>query len=115
MVYKFIALRAIISKDVVFNESEMLLKLQASGDRLKQNPDKSEMGQFKVELTGIEQKRTSFTGPNNNSKFDTDIAESESDSTDDQSLKSYQLVRDRERRVVKPLKRYAYVDMIDMH
>ena len=40
------------------------------------------------------------------------MSESEAESEDDQGDRSYQLVRDRERRVIRPPKRYAHADLI---
>lgn len=55
---------------------------------------------------------TPFTKPNNNFESDIDIIELENNLTNDQVLRSYQLARDKEIRVVKLLRRYTYVDLI---
>lgn len=46
------------------------------------------------------------------SESDMQIHESIPDSVGDQEVRDYQLVRDREKRVIKPPKRYAYADPI---
>ncbi|KAH9648835.1 hypothetical protein KPL70_025759 [Citrus sinensis] len=71
--------KAIISRDVVFNEAEL-------------------------------QKRRTIV--ESETEAEKNMSESEAESEDDQGDRSYQLVRDRERRVIRPPMRYAHADLI---
>ncbi|KAH9801673.1 hypothetical protein KPL71_001112 [Citrus sinensis] len=75
--------KAIISRGVVFNEVEQ-------------------------SIPSAKQKTIIESG----SKAGRNISESEGESEEDQGVKSYQLVRDREKRITRPPKKYAYADLI---
>ncbi|KAH9765484.1 hypothetical protein KPL70_001889 [Citrus sinensis] len=79
--------KAIISRDVVFNEAE-----------------------FEVESSTTAAKRRTIV--ESESEAEKNMSESEVESEDDQGDRSYQLVRDRERRIIRLPKRYAHADLI---
>lgn len=63
-------------------------------------------------MSGKKTKESSSSAPRENSDSDINTSYSDSKSVDNKTLKSYQLAREREMRVVKPPKRYAYADFI---
>ncbi|KAH9782268.1 hypothetical protein KPL71_008823 [Citrus sinensis] len=97
--------KAIISRDVVFNEAEVCKHLEANHPM-----SENHKSQFEVESsTTVAKGRTIVESE---SEADKNMSESEVESEDDQGDRSYQLVRDRERRVIRPPKRYAHADLI---
>ncbi|KAH9680944.1 hypothetical protein KPL71_026750 [Citrus sinensis] len=104
-------LKAIISRDVVFNEAEMLqhsASLKTTNAELK---DKDERSYLEVELSNSNQKQKSRSEAEDIA--DMEIHDTENETASDQRRsEDYQLVRDKENRVIKPPRRYAYADLI---
>ncbi|KAH9763957.1 hypothetical protein KPL70_001353 [Citrus sinensis] len=103
--------KAIISRDVVFNEAEMLqqsVSLKTTNAELK---DKDERSYLEVELSNSNQKQKSRSEAGDIT--DMEIHDTENETASDQErCEDYQLVRDREKRVIRPPRRYAYADLI---
>ncbi|KAH9678917.1 hypothetical protein KPL71_025907 [Citrus sinensis] len=100
--------RCIVSRDVVFNEQEML---KNHVQRLE-NSDKGTgvlRDQIKVELTGKSGDTTSYEASDDEER---DVEDSDGTSENQTTLHDYQLARDRERREIKAPKKYAYADLI---
>ena len=103
--------KAIISRDVVFNEAEMLqhsVSLKTTNVELE---DKDERSYLEVELLNSNQKQKSRSEAGDIT--DMEIHDTENETASDQGrCEDYQLVRDREKRMIRPPRRYAYVDLI---
>ncbi|KAH9671115.1 hypothetical protein KPL70_017228 [Citrus sinensis] len=102
--------KAIISRDVVFNEAEVCKHLEASKTEPNYPMSENHKSQFEVESSTTAAKWRTIV--ESESEADKNMSESEAESEDDQGDMSYQLVRDREIRVIRPLKRYAHADLI---
>ncbi|KAL3623657.1 hypothetical protein CASFOL_032473 [Castilleja foliolosa] len=89
--------RMVISRDVTFNELEMPLKMNQPLNSLSK-------GDSKVEVE-LRQEEKINQQPE-------DEEETENQNSDQSSDNDYQLVRDREKRTVKPTQRYGYADLI---
>ena len=102
--------RAIISRDVVFNEHEMFQNLATVKQTIERDLGGDEKTSFEVELpsssTEADAKARSENAPRR------DFFEQEEESEGDNDLRDYQLVRDRKKRESKPHKRYAYANLI---
>ena len=103
-------LKAIIRRDIVFNEAEMFKPSESVKMENSHHDNKDQKTYFKVEPSNpnAKQKITVESGP----EAGRNISESECESEEDQCVKSYQLVRDREKKVIRPLKKYAYAYLI---
>ncbi|KAH9646639.1 hypothetical protein KPL70_024932 [Citrus sinensis] len=100
--------RCIVSRDVVFNEQEML----KSYVQKLENSDKDTgvlRDQIKVELTGKSGDTTSYEASEDEER---DAEDSDGISEKQTTLHDYQLARDRERREIRAPKKYAYADLI---
>ena len=100
--------RCIVSRDVVFNEQEML----KSYVQKLENSDKDTgvlRDQIKVELTGKSGDTTSYEASEDEER---DAEVSDEVSENQTTLHDYQLARDREMRVIRAPKKYAYADLI---
>ncbi|KAH9771320.1 hypothetical protein KPL71_012662 [Citrus sinensis] len=102
--------KAIISRDVVFNEAEVCKYSEASKTKSNHHMSENHKSQFEVESsTPVAKQKTivklEYEAGRN-------MSESEAESKDDQGDMSYQLVRDMERRVIRPPKIYAHAYLI---
>ncbi|KAH9744680.1 hypothetical protein KPL70_003806 [Citrus sinensis] len=100
--------RCIVSRDVVFNEQEMLKsytqKLEDS------NKDTGSLkDQINVELTGKSGDTTSYETSKDEKR---DVDNSDENSESQTRLHDYQSAKDREMRVIRAPKKYAYADLI---
>ncbi|KAH9681219.1 hypothetical protein KPL71_026889 [Citrus sinensis] len=102
--------KCIISRDVTFNEAEMLNKRRSSEIKEKKPEAEDEKIQFEVEH--VKGKKTETLTTEESGKVDDgSYAEEELKSTECGS-NTYQLARDRKRRTIRPPKRYAVADLI---
>ena len=103
--------KAIISRDVVFNEAEMLqhsASLKTTNAEMKEKDEKSYL---EVELSNSNQKLKPRSEAGDIA--DMEMHDTEIEAASDQGRSGdYQLVRDREKRVIRPPRRYAYADLI---
>ncbi|KAH9722760.1 Integrase catalytic domain-containing protein [Citrus sinensis] len=98
--------RCIISRDVIFNESEML-KNQTSAQSTIQKIPGAETHHFEVELSKTEDgKNTSHTGETQGSD------ETSAQSQEHISIQDYQLTRDRQKRQVRAPESLGYANLI---
>ncbi|KAH9696398.1 hypothetical protein KPL71_023151 [Citrus sinensis] len=98
--------KCIISRDVIFNESEML-KSQTSAQSTIQKISGAETPHFEVELTKTEDgQNTSHTGETQGSDG------TSAQSPEHTSIQDYQLTRDRQERQVRAPERLGYADLI---
>ncbi|KAH9728536.1 hypothetical protein KPL70_009073 [Citrus sinensis] len=98
--------KCIISRDVIFNESEML-KNQTSAQSTIQKIPGAETPHFEVELSKTEDgKNTSHTGETQGSD------ETSAQSQEHIPIQDYQLTRDRQKRQVRAPERLGYADLI---
>ena len=98
--------KCIISRDVIFNESEML-KNQTSAQSTIQKILGAETPHFEVELSKTEDgKNTSHTGETQGSD------ETSAQTLEHISIQDYQLTRDRQKRQVRAPERLGYADLI---
>ena len=102
--------RAIISRDVVFNEAEMLQNTTQPKTMIIKLGDRNQKFHFEVELSTSNARHEPRVEPE--SESDMQIPESIPNLVGDKEVRDYQFVRDREKRVIKPPKRYAYADPI---
>ncbi|KAH9686286.1 hypothetical protein KPL70_014312 [Citrus sinensis] len=103
--------KAIISRDVIFNEAEMLQHLVSLKTTNAELEDKDERSYLEVELSNSNQKQK--TRSKAGDVTDMEIHDTENETTSDQGRsEDYQLVRDREKRVIRPPRRFAYADLI---
>ncbi|KAH9752684.1 hypothetical protein KPL71_014795 [Citrus sinensis] len=98
--------KCIISRDVIFNESEML-KNQTSTQSSIQKIPSAETPHFEVELSKTEDdQNTSHTGETQGSD------ETSAQTLEHISIQDYQLTRDRQKRQIKAPERLGYADLI---
>ncbi|KAH9779743.1 hypothetical protein KPL71_007826 [Citrus sinensis] len=98
--------KCIISRDVIFKESEML-KSQSSAQRTIQKISRAETHHFEVELSKTEDgHNTSHTRENQGSDGIS------AQLTKHTSIQDYQLTRDRQKRQVRAPERLGYADLI---
>ncbi|KAK9179751.1 hypothetical protein WN943_028956 [Citrus x changshan-huyou] len=98
--------KCIISRDVIFNESEML-KSQTSAQSTIQKIPRAETPHFEVELTKTEDgQNTSHTGETQGSDG------TSAQSPEHTSIQDYQLTRDKQKRQVRAPERLGYADLI---
>ncbi|KAH9670612.1 hypothetical protein KPL70_017043 [Citrus sinensis] len=102
--------RAIISRDVVFNEHEMLQNSATENQPIERKSGGDKKSFLEVEFPSSSTEADKKTRPENARGIDLPEREDESEGEDD--LRDYQLVRDRKKREIKPPKRYAYADLI---
>ncbi|KAH9699562.1 hypothetical protein KPL71_024410 [Citrus sinensis] len=102
--------RAIISRDVVFNEHEMFQNSATENQTIEKEPGCNKKSFLKVELPSSSTEADKKARPEN--APGRDLSEQEGESEDDDNLRDYQLVRNRKKRESKPPKRYAYADLI---
>ncbi|KAH9702699.1 hypothetical protein KPL70_010850 [Citrus sinensis] len=101
--------KCIVSRDVVFNESEMLMKGHQK-DPAKPKGGLDSQGQhLKVEFKGKSALDYHDEAEDMERENAEDISEASGTHTD---IQDYQLARDRQRRVIKTPKRFAYADLI---
>ncbi|KAH9717204.1 hypothetical protein KPL71_021739 [Citrus sinensis] len=102
--------KCIISRDVTFNESEILNKSKTTESKEYRSETRHESVQFEVE--SHEQDMTELVTEEDAGRVadgSDDVQESE---PTENERNSYQLVRDRKRRAIRPPKRYAVADLI---
>ncbi|KAH9650990.1 hypothetical protein KPL70_026576 [Citrus sinensis] len=102
--------RAIISRDVVFNEHEMFQNSATENQTIERESGCDKKNFLEVELPSSSTEADKKSGPENAPGID--LSEQEGESEGDDNLRNYQLVRDRNKRESKPHKRYAYADLI---
>src|ERR1044072_9168661 len=90
--------KCIISRDVTFNEAEML-KSQKGSTSENKDPNISEKVELEVE-------------PAKEKSVDQEEDQDPGVDTDTSQLQQYQLARDRERRQIKPPQKYGYADLV---
>lgn len=102
--------RAIINKDGMFNDFEML----QSSAQLKlttiRRADEVQKTHFEVELSDLSTKQKPRAGLELD--FDMKIFQPDGESERDKGIKDYQLVIDMEKSLIRPHTRYTYVDLI---
>ncbi|KAH9678410.1 hypothetical protein KPL71_025698 [Citrus sinensis] len=102
--------KCIISRDVTFNESEILNNSKATES--KEYRSETRPGSIQFEVESYEQDMTeSETEEDAGRVTDGSDGVQESEPAENEN-NSYQLVRDRKRRAVRPPKRYAVADLI---
>ncbi|KAH9670747.1 hypothetical protein KPL70_017094 [Citrus sinensis] len=101
--------KCIVNRDVVFNKSEMLMK-EHQKDPAKPKGGLDSQGQhLKVEFKGKSALDYHDEAEDMEREDAEDISEASGTHTD---IQDYQLARDRQRRVIKTPKRFAYADLI---
>ena len=96
--------RCIISRDVTFDESKMAMLSKEQKD----NNSSSENTNFEVEHSEI----SDHDSGNVIDHFDQAEVGDNEELVTQHDLSNYQLTRDREKRVIKPTKRYGHADII---
>lgn len=102
--------KVIISKDIVFNESEMFQNLVSSKQTIVKREGNDQKISFEVELPSSSTECDPRVGPEH--VLDKDVPEPEEESEGDNNVRDYQLVRDKKKREIKLLKKYAYSSLI---
>ncbi|KAH9649112.1 hypothetical protein KPL70_025867 [Citrus sinensis] len=100
--------RCIVSRDVVFNEQEML-KSYTQKPKDSNKDTNLLKDQIKVELTRKSGDTTSYETSEDEGR---DVDNSDETSESQTTLQDYQLARDKEMRVIRAPKKYGYVDLI---
>ncbi|KAH9668177.1 hypothetical protein KPL70_021322 [Citrus sinensis] len=102
--------RAIISRDMVFNEHEMLQNSATENQTIERMSGCDKKSFLEVELPSSSTEADKKARPENSPGID--FPEQQGELEGDDNLRNYQLVRDRKKRESKPPKRYAYADLI---
>ena len=89
--------KCMISRDVVFNEAEMPMKKSNAGP--SKQTDNNENVQIHVEDTQKDDQARN-----------TEVDQEEEEETDPDDTQGYQLIRDRERRTIRPPSRFGFAD-----
>ncbi|KAH9718762.1 hypothetical protein KPL71_022343 [Citrus sinensis] len=101
--------KCIVSRDVVFNESEMLMKGHQKDPAKPEGGLDSQGQHLKVEFKGKSALDYHDEAEDMEREDAEDISEASGAHTD---IQDYQLARDRQMRVIKTPKRFAYADLI---
>ena len=102
--------RAIISRDVVFNEHEMFQNSASVKQTIERHIGSDKKTFFEVELPSSSTNTDTRARPEH--ALERVFSEPEEESEDDNDIRDYQLERDRKKRESKLPKRYAYADLI---
>ncbi|KAH9754460.1 hypothetical protein KPL71_015451 [Citrus sinensis] len=102
--------KCIISRDVTFNEAEMLNKGRSSEFKEK-NPE-AEDDKIQFEVEHAEDKKSETPTTEESEEVDDGPYDEEGSESTKSGGNTYQLARDRKRRTIRPPKRYVVADLI---
>ncbi|KAH9803501.1 hypothetical protein KPL71_001790 [Citrus sinensis] len=102
--------KCIISRDVIFNEAEMLNKRRSSEFKEKNPEAEDDKIQFEVEHAEYKKSETPTT--KESEEVDDGPYDEEGSESTESGGNTYQLARDRKRRTIRLPKRYAVTDLI---
>ncbi|KAH9684927.1 hypothetical protein KPL70_013734 [Citrus sinensis] len=102
--------KCIISRDVTFNDAEMLNKRRSSA--LKEKNPETEDDKIQFEVEHAEDKKSQTPTTEESGEVDDGSYDEEGSESTESGGNTYQLARDRKKRTIRPPKRYAVVDLI---
>ena len=103
-------LRCIVSRDIVFNKGGLIKDSEAAGDENEKSRSEDRL-ELEVESSVLKNITESADSCGVNEQEEDTVSPQEQSSPQEQ-IQEYQLTRDRQKRQVKPTKRFGYADLI---
>lgn len=106
--------KCIISRDVTFNEAE-LVKMRQPVEEINSSTKSTYILEFEVEPYG--HKGVEEAAESDNANIDLESSQKTHQKAQSKSCpqeQSYQLTRDRQKRIIRPPKRFSYADIITL-